>query len=116
MTPADVVADVHCIHPANLALSLDLSLERMGLESVRGGEGSGGGEEGRHGLESVGGGEGGRGTVGWGTRLRLWLRVMDQCQVDLLYLHNAAEMQLVAIGREAFMQRLEAAFTFLESE
>ena len=37
-------------------------------------------------------------------------------QVDLLYLHNAAEAQLVAVGREVFSQRLLDAFRFLEGE
>lgn len=35
-------------------------------------------------------------------------------QVDLLYLHNPAEMQLAAIGTDAFMQRLKAAFSWAE--
>ena len=57
----------HCMHPACLEASLNLSLQRLNLETV-----------------------------------------------DLLYLHNAAEMQLQALGREVFMQRLLAAFEFLE--
>lgn len=35
-------------------------------------------------------------------------------QVDLLYLHNAAEMQIPAVGRTVFMERLKAAFAYLE--
>lgn len=34
--------------------------------------------------------------------------------LDLMYLHNAAESQLEAMGQAVFMQRLEAAFTFYE--
>jgi aryl-alcohol dehydrogenase-like predicted oxidoreductase len=34
--------------------------------------------------------------------------------VDLMYLHNAAESQIPAVGRNTFMQRLEAAFEFYE--
>lgn len=34
--------------------------------------------------------------------------------VDLLYLHNPAESQLAALGRDAFMARLRAAFGFCE--
>ena len=37
-------------------------------------------------------------------------------QVDVLYLHNAGEMQLPAVGREGFMERLRAAFTACEGE
>ena len=36
--------------------------------------------------------------------------------MDLLYLHNAAEAQLVAVGREVFSQRLLDAFRFREGE
>ena len=35
-------------------------------------------------------------------------------QVDLLYLHNPAEMQLAALGTDTFMQRLEQAFRWAE--
>ncbi len=35
--------------------------------------------------------------------------------VDLLYLHNAADAQLPAVGKTAFLSRLEEAFAFLES-
>ena len=35
-------------------------------------------------------------------------------QVDVLYLHNAAEMQLTALGEAAFFERLRAAFKWLE--
>ncbi len=35
-------------------------------------------------------------------------------QVDLLYLHNPAEMQLGSLGSQAFMQRLGEAFTWAE--
>ena len=35
-------------------------------------------------------------------------------QVDLLYLHNPAEMQLSLLGPQAFMQRLKEAFTWAE--
>ncbi len=34
--------------------------------------------------------------------------------IDLLYLHNAADAQLPAIGREPFLDRLETAFTLYE--
>lgn len=34
--------------------------------------------------------------------------------VDLLYLHNAADAQLEAVGRRVFMERLAAAFEFYE--
>ncbi len=34
--------------------------------------------------------------------------------LDLMYLHNAAESQIPEIGREAFLARLEEAFTFYE--
>ncbi|KAK9814130.1 hypothetical protein WJX72_001053 [[Myrmecia] bisecta] len=34
--------------------------------------------------------------------------------VDLLYLHNAAELQIPVIGRETFLQRLRAAFVWCE--
>ena len=37
-------------------------------------------------------------------------------QVDLFYLHNAAEMQLQPLGRPAFMQRLRAAFVWAEEQ
>ncbi len=36
-------------------------------------------------------------------------------QVDVLYVHNPAEAQLVALGRTAFMERLKAAFVALEA-
>lgn len=35
-------------------------------------------------------------------------------QIDLLYLHNAGEMQLVAVGKARFFQRLLEAFTACE--
>lgn len=35
-------------------------------------------------------------------------------QVDLLYLHNAAESQLAPLGQKAFVARLSEAFGFLE--
>lgn len=35
-------------------------------------------------------------------------------QVDLLYLHNPAEMQLKALGKQHFLVRLTAAFQTLE--
>ena len=35
-------------------------------------------------------------------------------QVDLLYLHNAAEMQLGSLGKGVFMQTLAEAFRALE--
>ena len=35
-------------------------------------------------------------------------------QVDLLYLHNAAEAQLAIVGRENFTEKLLLAFKFLE--
>ena len=38
----------------------------------------------------------------------------DGPQVDLLYLHNPAEMQLSALGMQAFMQRLREAFQWGE--
>ena len=34
--------------------------------------------------------------------------------IDLLYLHNAPDAQLPAVGREAFLERLEAAFRLYE--
>lgn len=34
--------------------------------------------------------------------------------MDLLYLHNPAEMQLSALGTDTFMQRLEQAFRWAE--
>jgi hypothetical protein len=40
---------------------------------------------------------------------------MHSWQVDLLYLHNAAEAQLEKVGREVFMERLKAAFQGLET-
>ncbi len=36
--------------------------------------------------------------------------------VDVLYLHNAADVQLVAVGHDEFMRRLRAAFDALEAE
>jgi aryl-alcohol dehydrogenase-like predicted oxidoreductase len=33
--------------------------------------------------------------------------------LELLYLHNAAEMQLPALGHSGFMDRLRAAFTWV---
>ncbi len=36
--------------------------------------------------------------------------------LDLMYLHNAAESQIPAVGRNAFMDRLQAAFVFYESQ
>ena len=35
-------------------------------------------------------------------------------QVDLLYLHNPAEMQLATLGPQPFMQLLREAFTWAE--
>jgi hypothetical protein len=35
-------------------------------------------------------------------------------QVDLLYLHNVAEMQLKALGKRRFVERLAAAFREME--
>ena len=35
-------------------------------------------------------------------------------QVDLLYLHNAAEMQLEALGKRRFVELLAAAFREME--
>ena len=35
-------------------------------------------------------------------------------QVDLFYLHNAAEMQLQPLGRPAFMQQLKKSFAWAE--
>lgn len=35
-------------------------------------------------------------------------------QVDLLYLHNAAEMQLEDLGKRRFVERLAAAFREME--
>ncbi len=35
--------------------------------------------------------------------------------VDLLYLHNAPDAQIPAVGRELFLERLESAFTLYES-
>ena len=46
--------------------------------------------------------------------LALSLERLNLESVDLFYLHNAAEMQLQELGREAFMQRLLLAFQFLE--
>lgn len=43
------------------------------------------------------------------------LERMNLETVDLLYLHNAAEMQLQALGREGFMARLKEAFAQLEA-
>ena len=37
-------------------------------------------------------------------------------QVDLFYLHNAAEMQLQLLGRPAFMQHLRTAFVWAEEQ
>ena len=37
-------------------------------------------------------------------------------QVDLFYLHNAAEMQLQPLGRPAFMQHLRTAFLWAEEQ
>jgi hypothetical protein len=37
-------------------------------------------------------------------------------QVDLLYLHNSAEVLLPALGRVEYMERLEEAFRVCESE
>eukprot|EP00195_Chlamydomonas_chlamydogama_P005244 CAMPEP_0202907644 /NCGR_PEP_ID=MMETSP1392-20130828/43368_1 /ASSEMBLY_ACC=CAM_ASM_000868 /TAXON_ID=225041 /ORGANISM="Chlamydomonas chlamydogama, Strain SAG 11-48b" /LENGTH=441 /DNA_ID=CAMNT_0049596647 /DNA_START=275 /DNA_END=1600 /DNA_ORIENTATION=- len=42
------------------------------------------------------------------------LERMNLKTVDLFYLHNAVEMQLPAIGRPRMMQRLKAAFEYLE--
>lgn len=42
------------------------------------------------------------------------IRTAVRAQVDLLYLHNPAEMQLPALGSEAFMQRLKKAFQWAE--
>ena len=36
--------------------------------------------------------------------------------IDVFYLDNAAEMQMPSIGRTAFMERLKAAFIFLETQ
>lgn len=44
----------------------------------------------------------------------LGLTLPFPAQVDLLYLHNPAEMQLTAHGADAFMQRLKAAFKWAE--
>lgn len=46
--------------------------------------------------------------------LALSLQRMNLATVDLLYLHNAAEMQLPAVGREVFTTRLKDAFAALE--
>ena len=35
-------------------------------------------------------------------------------QVDILYLHNAEESQRTMLGDQAFMDRLKAAFQWLE--
>lgn len=64
---ADIVADVHCMHPAYLTASLDLSLKHMKLETV-----------------------------------------------DLLYLHNAAELQLPQLGYDRFMKAISEAFFAME--
>jgi hypothetical protein len=42
------------------------------------------------------------------------LSELGLASVDLLYLHNPAESQLAALGRDAFMARLRAAFGFCE--
>ena len=36
-------------------------------------------------------------------------------QVDLLYLHNPAEMQLTALGPQSFLAKLQQAFKWAES-
>ncbi len=43
------------------------------------------------------------------------LRNLGLETLDLMYLHNAAESQLPAVGRPEFYQRLMSAFTFYES-
>ena len=42
------------------------------------------------------------------------LRYMIVLQVDILYLHNAEESQRAQLGDKAFMERLKAAFEWLE--
>ncbi len=39
---------------------------------------------------------------------------MGLAQVDILYLHNAAESHLGGLGNEAFLKRLGEAFAWLE--
>ncbi|DBB01812.1 TPA: hypothetical protein ACH3X1_000424 [Trebouxia sp. C0004] len=46
--------------------------------------------------------------------LRQSLESLQVNTVDLLYLHNPAEMQLAPLGSQAFMQRLGEAFTWAE--
>lgn len=40
--------------------------------------------------------------------------ILSIFQVDLLYLHNPAEMQLTALGSQGFMQRVREAFMWAE--
>ena len=101
----DVLSGSHCIHPTCLEASLERSLKAMNI-----------------------------GTVSWsvhmetgspisrGYDMQACISGMKACdnprlsQVDLLYLHNVAEMQPDAVALPAFHKKLAAAFKFFEQK
>lgn len=112
ITPSDLHSG-NCIHPACLRASLEQSLVTLNLEAVR--------HKLKRALQLGSAHHAGFQSVNTTVNSpHTWVLSSPSrgahgaAQVDLLHLHNAAEMQLGAVGKRRFVERLAAAFREME--